>query len=117
MMQNNRATGSLHEEQAADFLKGLKYEVLEKNFRCRSGEIDLIAKNEGYLVFVEVKYRKTGISGDPAEAVNRRKQKRIINTARYYLLSRGYGEDTPCRFDVVAVTEQDIRVIKDAFWT
>lgn len=117
MKQNNRTIGSRYEEQAAAFLSGLHYEILERNFRCRSGEIDLIAKDEAYLVFIEVKFRKSGMSGDPAEAVTCLKQKKIIQTAKYYLLTHGYSEDTPCRFDVVAVTEQELRVIKDAFWS
>lgn len=116
MRQNNRETGSRYEEQAAVFLTQEGYEILERNFRCKSGEIDLICKEGSYLVFVEVKYRSSGESGDPAEAVGLRKQKKIIDTARYYLYIHKYQEDTPCRFDVVAILEQDIRVIRDAFW-
>lgn len=116
MRQNNRETGSRYEEQAAVFLIHEGYEIIERNFRCRSGEIDLIGREGRYLVFLEVKYRRSGESGDPSEAVDRRKQKKIIDTARYYLFTHGYSEDIPCRFDVVAILEQDIRVIKDAFW-
>lgn len=117
MKQNNRDIGSRYEEQAAVFLTELNYEIVERNFRCKSGEIDLIARDGQYLVFIEVKFRKTGVSGDPAEAVTLSKQRKIISTAKYYLLTHGYGEDTPCRFDVVAVADPDIRVIKDAFWS
>lgn len=114
-MKNNRATGSRYEEQAAVFLTSMGYEIIERNYRCRSGEIDLIGRDGRYLVFIEVKYRSGAASGDPAEAVDRKKQKRIIQTARYYLYSHGYGEDTPCRFDVAAILDRDIRIIKDAF--
>lgn len=92
------------------------YVILEKNYRCRTGEIDLIAKEGGYLVFIEVKFRSSAKSGDPAEAVDVKKIRRITGAARYYLLTHGYGEATPCRFDVVAILCGEVRLIKDAFW-
>ena len=114
--KNNREIGSRHELQAAAFLTDRGYVILEKNYRCRTGEIDLIAKDGGYLVFVEFKFRSSKGSGDPAEAVDAKKKSRIAGAARYYLLTRGYGEETPCRFDVVAVLEDEVRLIQDAFW-
>lgn len=74
---NKRQTGSAYETLAADWLKQHGYQITEKNYRCGQGEIDLIAEKDGYLVFVEVKYRRTGQKGDPAEAVDYRKQKRF----------------------------------------
>ena len=115
MERNNRETGSRYEELTAAFLEKQGYQIVEHNFRCRSGEIDLIGRDGPYLVFIEVKYRSSGKSGDPAEAVDKRKQKRIVNAARYYLYTHGYGENTPCRFDVAAILEQNVRIIKDAF--
>lgn len=115
-MKNKRTTGSCYETKAAAFLTGQGFELLEQNFYCRQGEIDIIAKDGRYLVFVEVKYRKDGMSGDPAEAVDERKQRRILHAARYYLLSHGYPEDTACRFDVVAILGEEIRLYRDAFW-
>lgn len=79
------------------------YQILEQNFRCRQGEIDIIAEDQGCLVFVEVKYRRDDSCGHPAEAVDRRKQQKLYHTARYYLYRKGYGEDMACRFDVIAV--------------
>lgn len=114
--QNNRETGSRHELQAAACLTEQGYVILEKNYRCRTGEIDLIARDGSYLVFAEVKYRKDGGSGDPAEAVDLKKRQRIIGAARYYLLTHGYGDDIPCRFDVIAILGGEVRLIKDAFW-
>lgn len=114
--KNNRETGSRHETQAAVFLTEQGYEILERNYRCRKGEIDLIAKEQGYLVFIEVKYRSSGYSGDPAEAVDMKKRRRIAGAAGYYLMTHGYGEDTPCRFDVVAILGDEVRVVQDAFW-
>lgn len=115
-MTNKRMTGSCYEELAAAFLTRQGYQILERNFYCRQGEIDLIARDGRYLVFVEVKYRKSGRSGAPAEAVNTRKQRRMSHAARYYLFSHGYPEETPCRFDVAAIQGAEIRLYKDAFW-
>lgn len=117
MKQNNRRTGSIYEERAAEFLTGLGYEIIERNFRCRSGEIDLIGRDGTYLVFIEVKYRSTLQNGYPSEAVGRKKQRQILHTARYYLLTHGYGEETLCRFDVAAILKDEIHLIKDAFWS
>lgn len=112
---NKREVGSEFEHRAADFLRKNGYIVLEKNFRCRFGEIDLIAKAEGYLIFIEVKYRSSTYNGFPSEAVNQRKMLRIIRTAQYYMLLHKLGQDTPCRFDVVVILKDDISIIKNAF--
>lgn len=112
---NKRAVGTAYEKQAGEYLRAQGYEILEYNFRCRSGEIDIIAKDGAYLVFVEVKYRRNTTSGDPLEAVDGRKQRIISRAASYYCLTHGYGETTPCRFDVVAVLGEEIRVIANAF--
>ena len=69
-MQNRRQIGTEEEALAAEFLEGRGYRIVERNFRCRLGEIDLIARDGSVLVFIEVKYRKTGAYGDPAEAVD-----------------------------------------------
>lgn len=114
--KNNRDIGSGYEEQAAACFKRQGYEILDRNYRCRAGEIDLIGRDGRFLVFIEVKFRSSLKAGDPAEAVDRRKQRRIITAAGHYLAIRGFDEDTPCRFDVAAVTESGIRIIKDAFW-
>ena len=92
------------------------YQILCRNFRCRQGEIDIIARDRDYLVFIEVKYRRDEHEGDPAEAVDARKQARIFRTARYYMTRYHISEDTPCRFDVVAVLGSNVRLIRDAFW-
>ncbi len=113
--RNRRKVGKCYEDLAALYLKEQGYEILERNYRDRLGEIDLIAKDGQYLVFVEVKYRRDPKSGYPEEAVGGRKQKKIRHTASYYLYRRGYGEDMPCRFDVVSIAGQEISLIKDAF--
>lgn len=84
------------------------------NFYCKSGEIDLVARDGKYLVFVEVKYRRTKMSGYASAAVDWRKQQKISRAAQFYLIRYGYG-DVPCRFDVVAIDGNEIRWIKNAF--
>lgn len=110
--KNNRETGSRHELQAAAFLTDRGYVILEKNYRCRTGEIDLIAKDGGYLVFVEVKFRSSKGSGDPAEAVDAKKKSRIAGAARYYLLTRGYGEETMTQ-KIIKKTEETVLTVKE----
>ena len=114
-MENRRIRGQQKEELAAAWLERQGYEILEHNYRCRQGEIDLIGRDGRCLVFIEVKFRKNSRFGLPAEAVDRRKQSRIIYTARHYLMSRGYSSLTPCRFDVVSILGSEITVLKDAF--
>lgn len=111
---NKRAVGALYEAKAASYLERQGYRILVRNYRCRFGEIDLVALHQGYLVFVEVKYRQNMQSGDGAEAVDWRKQQRIIRAARWYLMEK-HMDDYPCRFDVVAILGEEIRLIQDAF--
>lgn len=80
------------------------------------GEIDLIGRHEGYLVFIEVKYRASERDGSALEAVDVRKQQRIIRVARWFLMERHIPESQPVRFDVVAFDRDEIRVVQDAFW-
>ena len=112
---NKREVGSRYEEVAAAYLADMGYTVLEKNYRCKQGEIDIIASLQGYLIFIEVKYRKNLKSGSPLEAVGPSKQNRIRQAARYYLYSHGYGEDQPCRFDVIGILGSQIILIQNAF--
>lgn len=110
---NKRKTGTVYEEKAAAYLKDRGYRILEKNYRCPLGEIDLIAEEDGYLVFIEVKYRRTSRLGTGEEAVNVKKQRRILNAARWYLMER--GRECPCRFDVVAIQGEKVTLIQNAF--
>ncbi|MCU6723988.1 Uncharacterised protein family UPF0102 [uncultured Clostridium sp.] len=112
---NRRETGTQYEERAAEYLIAQNYQILERNYRIRSGEIDIIARDGTVLVFMEVKYRKNDESGNPLEAVDIRKQRKIIKVARYYLYQKKYG-DVPCRFDVIGICGSHIEHIKDAFW-
>lgn len=112
---NKRSIGAVYERQAAEYLKSKGYQILENNYRCRIGEIDLIARDGRYLVFVEVKYRSDGFCGNALEAVTVRKQHTIRRVAQFYLLSHYLSEDIPCRFDVVGITGAEISLVKDAF--
>ena len=112
---SGRETGQRGEETAVRFLSDRGVRILERNFRDRDGEIDIIGEEDGTLVFFEVKYRSSARWGDPAEAVTPEKQRTISRTARYYLYKTGRGTEIPMRFDVVCVTGKEIRWIRDAF--
>lgn len=115
MGENKRKVGSEYEKKAVMYLLSNGYEIIEQNFFCRYGEIDIIARNEGYLVFVEVKYRKNDRFGMPQESVSLPKQKKIIGCARYYCYKNKTESDCPIRFDVVAILGNDVQLIKNAF--
>jgi putative endonuclease len=95
--------GKIGERFAARYLTSHGYDILEKNYSTPLGEIDIVARHDGLLVFVEVKTRSSGRYGLPQEAVNLRKQRQMIRVAEAYLKERKNSE-VPCRFDVVAVT-------------
>jgi len=97
--------------------QGLK--LVASNFRCRSGEIDLIMWDQETLVFVEVRYRKTTYYGDALATVSRSKQRKVIQTANYYLQEQNLYNKVLCRFDVVSITGDtfsELNWVKDAFW-
>ena len=92
------------EAEAAKLLRRSGYRVLARNYRCRHGEIDIVAFEGGEYVFVEVKTRRTDGMGSALDAVTPAKQRRIARVAEQYLAERGI-EDRPCRFDVVAMSD------------
>jgi len=116
--QSTKELGKHGENIAWDYLKRQGYRLLERNYRCRYGEIDLIAKDGETIVFIEVKSRRTASFGDPEESVSQAKQRKISTVALYYLEDKGLY-DRPARFDVVSVfassSEQKITLIPDAF--
>ena len=115
MKINKRETGGCYEEIAAGFLEKQGLEILKKNYRCRLGEIDLIAMDGDYLVFVEVKYRTGFQQGYAVSAVNRNKQWRISRVANYFLMKEVHSCEIPCRFDVVGIDGNKIHWIRNAF--
>jgi putative endonuclease len=106
--------GTKYEKIAAEYLLSKGYTVRHHNYRSKLGEIDIVAQINGMTVFVEVKYRKTNLYGRPSQAVNYKKQQRIILTAKYYL--RQYEKyEVNCRFDVIEILGDAITHIEAAF--
>lgn len=112
---NKRAVGKKYEQIAAEFLRKQGFEILETNYRNRQGEVDLIAREQETLCFVEVKYRGNAGAGGAAEAVNRNKRRSICRVADWYLMAQELGDMTPCRFDVIAIEGQRIELYRNAF--
>ncbi len=114
---NTRTKGQKAEDIAADHLTRSGYTIIERNFQSKMGEIDIIARHNGELVFVEVRSRHSPSGLDPAYSVNHYKQNKLVRTAKLYL-SRRFIHVPPARFDVVVVTldgTTEVRIIPDAF--
>jgi len=116
---NTFARGKQAENTACEYLieNGLK--LIEKNYKCRGGEIDLVMQHENSIVFVEVRYRHNNRFGSGAESVIKRKQDKIILTALHYLQSHKKTAGSASRFDVVSIQAgsgiNDIQWIQNAF--
>ena len=95
--------GALGERLAAEHLAQRGYRIVERNFRCRMGEIDLIARRGNDLVFTEVKLRKDASHGEAREFVTSSKQRKLLLTAEYYLSARPWAQELQARFDVIEV--------------
>ena len=105
--------GMLGEQYAAEQLRKKGYQIVAVNFRCRFGEIDIIAEKDGYIAFVEVKTRASNSFYSPAEAVTAAKQHKTITTAQHYLLkSQSKLQPRFDVFEVVTASKNDFRVIK-----
>jgi putative endonuclease len=118
MREPLHVVGRAGEEAAVRYLNQQGYRILERNYRCRFGEIDLIARDGKTLAFIEVKTRRSQKFGPAAAAVTLEKQRHLIRTAQIYLSQTGQAHAL-CRFDVVTVdiAEQRPRIelIRDAF--
>lgn len=112
--RNFRQTGSYYEQMAAEYLEKKGYQILHMNYRCRLGEIDIVARDGAYVVFCEVKYRTDRRAGSPLEAVDIRKQRIIYRCAVYYL-TEYLQENLPCRFDVIGIEGKQITHVENAF--
>ena len=99
---NQRELGKWGEGKAKEYLMGKGYRILQENYKCKSGEIDLIGSHGGYLVFIEVKTRRSTSYGLPVEAVDHRKQQKYIKTALNYIKEKRML-NTNYRFDIVEV--------------
>lgn len=117
-MVDRLAVGAAGESAAEAFLRRRGYVIVERNYRCRGGEIDLIALDRGAVVFIEVRTRAVGAVVDPVESIGPAKRRRVVAAARHYTARRRLHE-RPMRFDVVAVdadaSGMQCRVIANAF--
>ncbi|MGQ9513036.1 YraN family protein [Thermodesulfitimonas sp.] len=121
MPDARRRHGNAAEALAAAYLKRKGYQILVRNYRCRFGEIDLIALDRGTLVFVEVRAKSSLRFGTPQESLGYKKQQKLREVARYYLANE-WRRGSPCRFDVIAVQfdresgeMKDLEHIENAF--
>lgn len=109
-------SGNQAESLACTYLQRAGLVLVARNYRCRQGELDLVMDEQGTLVFIEVRYRRSAGFGSPAESVHAHKRLRLVAAARHYLLEN--TGDQPCRFDVVAISgDEPYRIdwIRDAF--
>lgn len=111
---NRRHIGTFYENKAKAYLIQKGYEMIVSNYRSRFGEIDLIAKDGRYVVFLEVKYKGETKHGYPRESVTITKQRRIKRTAQYYLMMHT-SQAVYCRFDVIEILDDQIMHIENAF--
>lgn len=112
----NRRLGFWGERRAARFLKRSGYKILCRNFRCKQGEIDIIAKKGDVIAFTEVKTRTSDCFGEPNEAVDFSRRRRYINAAGQYLYINGIRPDEfVLRFDIVEIKKGEINHIENAF--
>jgi putative endonuclease len=116
--RSKRDIGAYGEDIAVKYLKKHKYKIVERNYLCRYGEVDIIAKDGKTVAFVEVKSRKAGGSVNPLYSVNKRKQMQICKAAQDYIIKNKI-KNTMFRFDVLTVIyegdKSDVQLIKNAF--
>jgi len=111
--------GQWAEELAYTYLCEHGLQIIQRNYRCKAGEIDLIMLERNILAFIEVRYRQSQRYGGSLESIDQRKQQRIFTTATHYLQAHHWAQNHPCRFDVVlisgALSYPQLRWIADAF--
>ena len=115
-MLSTTTLGKKYENMAIHYLKTQKYKIVERNFSCGAGEIDIIALDpeNNYIVFVEVKYRATNALGRPIEAITPAKVRKIYTTSQVYLKIKGWL-DKNIRFDAIEIIDDELRHIVNAF--
>lgn len=112
---NKRKLGADKEQMAAEYLSSHGMRIIERNFRGRQGEIDIIGYEGKYLVFVEVRYRSSQNFGSAVETVDYRKQRQICKVADYYRFVHQLSDNIMIRYDVVAIQGEEIQWIPNAF--
>ena len=117
MMTTNQQTGAKGEELAKNHLQNLHYTILETNWRSNHLEVDIIAQNEHFIIFCEVKTRASSKMGTPESFVTPQKQRNLIKAAHQYVVSRNIGKEV--RFDIISIISNglsnEIHHITDAF--
>ena len=113
---NNRRVGTEYEDRACAYLEGEGYRILNRNFRVRQAELDIVAQDAKTLVFLEVKYRRDLSRGEPLAAVDLRKQRQISRAALFYMNRFGIHPDhQTIRFDVIGILGNKLTHVKNAF--
>jgi putative endonuclease len=115
MSATQAVSGSAAEASAADYLAERGLRVIERNFRVRGGEVDLVCLDGATLVFVEVRLRRHADFGGAAASITAAKQAKIALAARHWLARHGQYADSPCRFDCVLLDGQNMEWLRDAF--
>jgi putative endonuclease len=114
-MTNMRERGNYFENQALQYLKRHGLKLLQRNFCCSLGEIDLIMLEQNILVFVEVRYRQNQSYGPAVETISYHKQQKIQKAAHYFLLTHKIYQKNYCRFDSVTIDGEKMKWTKNAF--
>lgn len=110
---NTRNIGTFYEDAACGYLRREGITILERNFRCRQGEIDIIGREKNLVIFFEVKYRRSDIYGEALYAVPVKKQKKICRCADFYCMKHPWI--TQIRYDVIAITDTKVEWVQNAF--
>lgn len=109
---NTRKIGAFYEESACEYLKEQGITIIERNFRCHQGEVDIIGRDKNCVIFFEVKYRRSEEFG-ALNAVSRTKQKKICRCADYYIMIHPWI--CQIRYDVIGITDTRIEWVENAF--
>lgn len=112
---NKRMIGSVFEDIAVTYLLKHDFQILERNYRCKIGEIDIVAKKNHILHFIEIKYRKDETYGNAVYSVTKKKQEKIYRIAECYLLEHMIRPNISISFDVLAITGNDVNYIENCY--
>ncbi len=111
---NTRVIGSLKEELAISYLEENGFEILERNFKCKIGEIDVIAKKEKSIRFIEIKYRKGNVAGGVHYAISQKKLLKIFKVAEYYIMIN-HLSDLMLSIDALLIEDEEITYLENIF--
>ena len=112
---SRRRIGAQKEEIAAKYLMEQGYEIVERNYHCRFAELDIVAREGEYLCFVEVRYRKSSQFEAPQGVISFQKMQKVCQGASFFMRDKKILPDTPIRFDVILVIDEEITLIRNAF--